>query len=105
MISVFPVSPNTFYAYLQAIVLGLNGLRIEKSARELQGYLSGLKVDLERVQRDYEILGRHLTNAYQKHSDVRDSLTRLGGKLETLDSGVSPLLPDGTEDPRNDTVT
>ena len=32
---VVPVSPNSFYAYLQVILLGLRGLRIEQNAREI----------------------------------------------------------------------
>src|SRR4029453_11220038 len=45
---VIPVSPNCFYAYLQAIVLGLRGLRIEAHAQEVVGQLARLTGDLGR---------------------------------------------------------
>src|SRR5207249_3181915 len=47
---VIPVSPNCFYAYLQAIVLGLRGLRIEARAQEVVGQLARLAGDLGRLQ-------------------------------------------------------
>ena len=40
---VFLVSPNSLNAYLQAIVLGLRGLRIENTAREILGHLARLQ--------------------------------------------------------------
>src|SRR5205807_2344467 len=50
---VIPVSPNCFYAYLQAIVLGLRGLRIEEHAREVMGQLGRLTGDLARCREDF----------------------------------------------------
>src|SRR5262249_38700258 len=32
---VIPVSPNCFYAYLQVILMGLKGMRVEESARQI----------------------------------------------------------------------
>ena len=65
---VFPVSPNSFYAYLQAIVLGLKGLRVEKSARDILGRLERLQAGFQSFQDDYEIIGRHISHAAAKHT-------------------------------------
>src|SRR5437588_4843799 len=32
---VIPVSPNSFYAYIQTILLGLRGMKVEESAVEI----------------------------------------------------------------------
>lgn len=93
---VFPVSPNSFYAYLQAIVLGLKGLQVEKSAREILGRLERLRVDLQDFQGDYDLVGRHISNAAKKHTEAEIKLNRLGGRLELL-TGEAPAekLPEG----------
>src|ERR1044072_2800824 len=40
---VIPVSPSSFYAYLQVIFFGLRGLEIERSAKEIHQQLTGLQ--------------------------------------------------------------
>ena len=99
---VFPVSPNTFYAYLQAIVLGLRGLRIESSAREILGRLERLKGDFNAFQRDYETLGTHVHRAATKYDEASTRLTRLGDKLQLAgDTPVEQLPERGAETPDN----
>lgn len=95
---VFPVSPNSFYAYLQAIVLGLKGLQVEKSAQEILGRLQRLQGDLKGFQEDYELVGRHIYNAAKKHTEAGIKLTRLSDRIELL-TGDSPAdkLPAGDE--------
>jgi DNA recombination protein RmuC len=60
---VIPVSPNTFYLYLQTVMLGLKGLEVEKNAVEIISALGRLKVDFERFSRDFRLIRTHLRNA------------------------------------------
>jgi DNA recombination protein RmuC len=81
---VVPVSPNSFYAYLQAIVLGLRGLRIEARAEEVMGQLSRLAADIGRLRGDFRLVGKHLGNAQQAYTAADRRLDRLGTKLTTI---------------------
>lgn len=84
---VIPVSPSSFYAYLQAIVLGLKGLRVENNAREIMNHLSGLQEDVRRFRDGFSVLGRHLTNAGNKYAETDADLTRIEAKIEGLGGG------------------
>jgi DNA recombination protein RmuC len=91
---VVPVSPNSFYAYLQVILLGLRGLRIEQNAREILGLLGRLQTDAARLREHFDTLGRHITNAKNKYDETTTSLARLEGKIEDVAGrGGQPALP------------
>ncbi|MBI1821127.1 MAG: DNA recombination protein RmuC [Nitrospirae bacterium] len=90
---VIPVSPNCFYAYLQAIVLGLKGLRIENSAKEILDYLSRLKGDFVRFNEEFEILGKHLNNSRLKYEDAVRKLDRFYNKLEEIEDPLHSVKP------------
>lgn len=78
---VIPVSPNSFYAYLQAITVGLRGLQIEKQAREIMNLLQALTNDFTRFRDDFELVGKHLANAHAKYDESNKRLDRFGDKL------------------------
>lgn len=82
---VVPVSPNSFYAYLQAIVRGLKGLRIEQSAQRILESLSQLERDLEKVALDFEKVGAHLTNAQSSYVKTQRSFDRIRARLNVLE--------------------
>ncbi|MCX6780883.1 MAG: DNA recombination protein RmuC [Candidatus Magasanikbacteria bacterium] len=82
--NVIPVSPNSFYVYLQTILLGLRGMQIESSAREMMQNLSRLKGDLERFNGDYLLVGKHLTNASRAFDDSRKRLEKFDTKFEKV---------------------
>ncbi|MFQ5829355.1 MAG: DNA recombination protein RmuC [Candidatus Methylomirabilia bacterium] len=91
---VIPVSPNSFYAYLQTIALGLKGLRIERSAREIMALLGRLQGDLERFRDAFAVVGKHLTNARNKYDEAASALMRLEAKLEGIEGTKDqPGLP------------
>ena len=79
---VFPVSPNTFHAYLQMIVLGLKGLQIERHAEEVMAYCGQLATDFAKFRTDFELVGKHLGNAHTKFSDSQRRLDRFETRLE-----------------------
>jgi DNA recombination protein RmuC len=47
---VLPVSPNSLYAYLQTIVLGMNGMRVSQRAEAILREIQSLKIELERFE-------------------------------------------------------
>jgi DNA recombination protein RmuC len=81
---VIPVSPGSFYAYLQAIVMGLRGLRIEERSQEILQQLSRLRGEFDRFRDDFRLVGKHLNNASSSFAGADRRLER----LETRFAGV-----------------
>jgi DNA recombination protein RmuC len=81
---VVPVSPNSIFAYLQVIVLGFKGLRIEANARRIQEDLARLGGDVAKLRQPLATLGRHLGNAQKQYEDAQRELDRLETKLDEI---------------------
>ncbi|HUI67986.1 MAG TPA: DNA recombination protein RmuC [Nitrospirota bacterium] len=95
---VIPVSPNSFYAYLQTILLGLKGLHIEEQAQEILKDLARLTGDFERFKADFEVVGKHLTNTKTKYDEADKRLDRFGDQLQSLCGAESrTLIEEGKE--------
>jgi DNA recombination protein RmuC len=88
---VIPVSPNTFYAYLQTIILGLKGLEIEKNAQEMISALDRLRVDFGRFNRDFGLIRTHLRNAMTCYDSADTKLRRFEDKLLQVESTPSQI--------------
>ena len=93
---VIPVSPNSFYAYLQTILLGLKGMHVEEQAQEILKNLARLSGDFEKFRADFELVGKHLTNVKSKYDDADKRLGKFGDRLQSLTGAEGePLLEEG----------
>jgi len=81
---VIPVSPNTFYAYLEVICLGLKGLKVEENAKKILKSLSALEIEIDKFKEDFNTLGSHLSNANTKYSDSQKRLDKFSDKLVNI---------------------
>ena len=83
---VIPVSPNSFYAYLRVIALGLKGLQIEQSAKEIFQNLELLGTELRKFNDVFETLGTQLNNAKNNYDKADKQLAGLTEKFKTVQS-------------------
>jgi len=91
---VIPVSPSSLYAYLQVIVLGLRGLKVETHARQLAQDIQRLGGELGRFHTEYTLLGKHLKNATGAYDEGNRRLEKFEGRLELLGDPVSAIEPE-----------
>jgi len=86
---VIPVSPNLLYAYLMTVVMGLHGLQIEKQAAEIRQNLKKLNAGFADFVSNWDILGKHLRNAYSQYDDGQKKLDRFGMQLGQVQDEAS----------------
>ncbi len=95
---IIAVSPNTLYANLCVIAMGMRGMQIEENARRILGSLDGMKKQMETFADVFEKLGNHLKNAQQSYAeaDKRFEKTQdtLGGMLGQAPAQATLPLPD-----------
>jgi DNA recombination protein RmuC len=77
------VSPNTFYAYLEAIIYGLTGIEINRNIQKIFADLGRLQVDFKKFQEDFDLIGGHLSNAARKYNEAKTKLDKFNEKLVT----------------------
>jgi len=81
---VIAVSPNTLYAHLHVIAMGLRGMQMEENAKRLLESLSGMEKQLEKFADKFGTLGTHLKNAQQSYSESDKLFEKAQNNLETM---------------------
>jgi len=92
---VVPVSPNSFYAYLQTIATGLKGMQVEARAREIMAELGRLQLEFARFDKAFRLVGTHLGNARGKYDEAEKLAGRVGDRLQGITGAEPEALPAG----------
>lgn len=95
---VLPVSPNVFYSYLKAILIGLEGKKIESRAKEILATIRSIKEDAHQFSDVMGTLTRHITNAKNTVDEANKKFEKLDNRIKTVESGKNRIeTPDQPE--------
>jgi DNA recombination protein RmuC len=98
---VIPVSPNTLYAYLQAISVGFRGMKIAQETRRIEQLLLGLKRNFDEFKEHFRLIGRHLDRARGQYIQAETDVSRFDHTIGGIQFGrLNEPLP-STEDETN----
>lgn len=96
---IIPVSPNTLYAHLSVIAMGLRGMQIEENAKRLTANLMGLRKQMDTFGEQFDRLGTHLKNAQQSYTEADKRFDKASTTLTSLLNTGDTSLP-VVEDPQ-----
>lgn len=75
------VSPTSFLAYLQTVLQGLNALRIEKQALEIQKNVEKLSKDINTFEDNFSKLGKQMATAVGSYNSAFKNLKSIDKDL------------------------
>ena len=81
---IMAVSPNSLFAHLSVIAMGLRGMQIEENARMLMANLAGMEKQLDIFRDSFDTLGTHLKNAQQTYTNADKRLEKTSNSLKAL---------------------
>lgn len=96
---VYPVSPTTLYAHLQTILLSLEGQKIAGKTNEVFSLLRAVQKDYDKLNENFLLLGKHLTNAYNSMNSTSQTMNQIGNKLGSARELKAGFVPE--KDPEN----
>jgi DNA recombination protein RmuC len=95
---VVAVSPNTMYAYIQALAVGFRGMKIQEEAKRVQEILAHLGTRFDKFQDHFNMIGKHLDNAKSQFDRATKDVERFDATLQGVKIGrleeTQPPLPE-----------
>lgn len=83
------VSPTSFFAYLQTVLLGLRGLQMEKSTQEIIKRVKLLQNHLNQFADLYQRLGKNLTTVVSQYNQASNEMEKIDKDVYKLTDGES----------------
>jgi DNA anti-recombination protein RmuC len=68
-------------------------MQIERNAQAVMEYCAQLQTDFEKFQEDFELVGKHLSNAQGKYASAEKRLDRFETKLERASEQQAEIAP------------
>jgi len=82
---VYFVSPNTFYYFLKIIMVGLQGAKIEESAKQILNSFKAIRRESDKLGEDLQKLEKHLDNARSAGEKVGSRYHKLSGRIDAAE--------------------
>jgi DNA recombination protein RmuC len=93
------VSPNSIYAYLRVIHIGLRGLQFESNVRKIMDDYSRLNKELEKFEKQFSTLGRHIKDSQNAFDGTARQLEVFSSKLTLAGQSSEVKEIDSSETP------
>lgn len=90
---VVPISPNTFYAFLQVIIMGVRNLDIIKNAKELQEALTKIERNFKYFYAKYEEIGAAIEKSQNAYKTGDTHIKRFKDSIESAIKLDLPKTP------------
>ncbi len=83
------VSPTSFYAYLQTVLLGLKALQIEDSVKDIQKHAENLMRHMRAYEDHHNRLGKQLETTFRTYTSSSKELKRIDKDIYKITAGVA----------------
>ncbi|MBI4713843.1 DNA recombination protein RmuC [Candidatus Uhrbacteria bacterium] len=83
------VSPTSFFAYLQTVLLGLKALQIEESVKDIQKQAELLMRHMKAYEEHHNRVGKHLETTVRAYSSSSSELKKIDKDIFRITEGVA----------------
>jgi len=83
------VSPTSFYAYLQTVILGLKALQIEESVKDIQKQAEKLMRHMKAYEEHHNRMGKHLETTVRAYTASSKELKKVDKDIYKITEGVA----------------